>query len=54
MEVLDPIYHQIFFTANSLWHLPTTSQYFQPLTPQTFALAAAPIQCVLFEYAGGN
>jgi hypothetical protein len=31
MEVLDFIYHQFFFTANSLGRQPTTSQYFRPL-----------------------
>jgi hypothetical protein len=31
-----------------------TFQYFQPLTPQTLALAAAPIQCVLSEYPSGK
>jgi len=54
MEVLDLIYHQIFFTANSLGRQPTTSQYFQPLTPQTLALVAAAIHCALSEYAGGR
>jgi len=33
MEVLDLIYHQFFFTANSLGRQPTTSQFFQPLAP---------------------
>jgi hypothetical protein len=54
MEVLDFIYHQFFFTANSLGHQPTTSQYFQPLTLQTLALAAAAIHCELSEYASGQ
>ena len=40
MEVLDLIYHQFFFTANSLGRQPTTSQYFQPLAPQTLVLVA--------------
>ena len=31
-----------------------TSQYFQPLTPQTLALAAAALHCVLSEYAGAK
>jgi hypothetical protein len=35
MEVLDLIYHQLFFTANSLGWQTTTSQFFQPLAPQT-------------------
>jgi hypothetical protein len=51
MEVLDLIYHQLFFTANSLGRQPTTSQYFQPLAPQTLAVVAAAIQCALSEYA---
>jgi hypothetical protein len=54
MEVLDLIYHQFFFTANSLGRQPTSSQYFQPLAPQTFALTAAAIQCALSEYASGK
>jgi hypothetical protein len=54
MEVLDLIYHQFFFTANSLGRQPTTSQFFQPLTPQTLALVAAAIHCVLSEYATGK
>jgi len=48
MEVLDLIYHQLFFTANSLGRQPTTLQYFQPLASQTLALAAAAIHCALF------
>jgi len=32
----------------------TTSQYFQPLTPQTLALGAAAIHCVLSEHTSGN
>jgi hypothetical protein len=54
MEVLDLIYHQFFFTANSLGRQPTTSQYFQPLAPQTLALVAAAIQCALSEYPSGK
>ena len=54
MEVLDLIYHQFFFTANSLGRQPTTSQYFQPLAPQTLALVAAAIHCALSEYASGK
>jgi len=54
MEVLDLIYHQFFFTANSLGRQPTTSQYFQPLAPQTLALAAAAIHCALSEYTSGK
>jgi len=54
MEVLDLIYHQFFFTANSLRRQPTTSQYFQPLAPQTLTLAAAAIHCALSEYATGK
>jgi len=54
IEVLDLIYHQFFFTANSLGRQPTTFQYFQPLAPQTLALVAAAIHCVLSEYASGK
>jgi hypothetical protein len=50
-DVLDLIYHQLFFPTNSLWRQPTTSQFFQPLTPQTLALVAAAIHCALSEYA---
>jgi hypothetical protein len=51
MEVLDLIYHQFFFIANSFGRQPTTSQFFQPLTQQTLALVAAAIHCALSEYA---
>jgi len=47
-------YNQFFFTANSSGRQPTTSQFFQPLTPQTLALVAAAIHCVLSEYATGK
>jgi len=50
MEVLDLIYHLFIFTANSLGQQPTTMQFFQPLTPQTLALMAAAIYCMLSEY----
>jgi len=50
MEVLDLIYHQFFFTANSLGRQPTTSQFFQPLTLQRLALVAAAIHCALSQY----
>jgi len=53
MEVLDQIYHQFFFTANSVGRQLTTSQYFQPLPAQIIALAATAIHCALSEYAGG-
>jgi ureidoglycolate hydrolase len=54
MEVLNSVYHQFFFTANSLERQPTTSQFFKPLTPQTLALVAAAIHCALSEYATGK
>ena len=54
MDVLDLIYHQFFLTANSLGRHPTTSQYFQPLAPQTIAQAAAAFHCALSEYASGK
>jgi len=53
MAVLDPIYHQGFFTANSLGCQPMTSQYFQPLTPQTLALTSAAIYRAMSKYAIG-
>jgi hypothetical protein len=54
MEVLDLIYHQIFFTTNSLRRQPRTSQYFQPLTSQSLTPAVAAIHCALSEYASGQ
>jgi hypothetical protein len=54
MEVLDLIYYRFFFTPNSLGRQPTTSQFFQPLAQQTFALVATAIHCVLSEYATGK
>jgi hypothetical protein len=53
MEVLDLIYHQFFLSANRVGRQPTTSQYFQPLAPQTLALAATSIYCALSEYVSG-
>ena len=49
MEVFDLIDHQFFFTANSLGHQPSTSQYFQSLAPLTLALAAVAIHCAQSE-----
>jgi len=54
MEVLDQIYHQFFFTTNSLGSQPMTSQYFQLINPLTVGLAAAALRCVLSEYASGK
>jgi hypothetical protein len=54
MEVLDLIYHQFFFTTNSLGRQPTTLQFFKPLTPQTLPLMAAAIHCALSEDAAGK
>jgi len=54
MEVLDLIYPQFFFTADSLGRQPTTLQYFQPLALQTLVLAATAIHCMLSEYACGK
>jgi hypothetical protein len=54
MEVLDVIYHQYFFTANSLGRQPTTSQVFQLLTLQTLALEAAAIHCGQSENTTGK
>jgi hypothetical protein len=54
MEVPDLIYHQFFFTANVLGCQPTTSQYFEPLAPQTLALAAAAFHFALSEFTSGK
>jgi hypothetical protein len=54
MEVLDLIYPQYFFTANSLGRQQRTSQYLQPLALQTLALVATAIHCALSEYASGQ
>jgi len=54
MEVLDLIYHPLFFTANSLRRQQTISHYFQPLASQTLALAGAAIHCVLSEFPSGK
>jgi hypothetical protein len=53
LDVLDLIYHQCFFTANSLGHKPTTSQYVQSNTLQPAARAAVAIHCTLSEYDCG-
>ena len=54
MELHDLIDHQFFFTSKSLGRQPTTSQYLQPLTQQTLALAAVTIHCARSEYASGK
>jgi len=54
MEVLDLIYLQFYFTANSLGQQPTTSQFFQPLPLQTLVLVSAAIHSALSEYANGR
>jgi len=54
MEVLDSIYHQFFFVANSFRRQPTTFRYFQPLALLTPELAAAAIPWVLSEYDSGK
>jgi hypothetical protein len=54
MEVLALINHHFFFTANRLGRQPTTSQFFQPLTPQTLVLVATVIHCALSECATGK
>jgi hypothetical protein len=53
-ELLDLIYHLLLFTANTLGRQLTTAQFFQPLTPQTLALVAGAIHCVLSQYATGK
>ena len=54
MEVLDLIYHQLFFAANILGCQPMTSHYMEPLTPQTLGQAAAAIYCMLSDKASGK
>ena len=54
MDVLDLIYHPLFFTANSLGRQPTTSHYFQPLAPYTLAWAAGAMYWALSEYTSGK
>jgi len=54
MDVLDLIYHQFLLTANTLGRQLTTSQFIQPLSPQTLAHVAAAIHCELSEYATGK
>jgi hypothetical protein len=54
MEVLGLNQHQFFFTANCLERQPPTSQFIQPLIPQTFALVAAAILYTQSEYATGK
>jgi len=54
MEVLDFIYHQFFFTANTLGRQLTTLQFFQPLALPMFALVATAIHCGMSEYATGK
>ena len=52
--MLDLLYNQFVFTANTLGRHATTSQFFQPLTLQTSALVAAAIYCVFSKYATRN
>jgi len=54
MEVLDTIYTEFFFNGNRLGYMPTTSQYFQQLAPQTQVLVASAIHCAQSEYATGK
>jgi len=54
MEVLDLIYHEFFFTTNSLGRQPSTFQYFQALTLLTLALVAIAIHCALSQSASGK
>jgi len=54
IDVLDVIYHQFFFTANILEWQSTTSQFFQPLAPQTVACVAVAIHSMLSQYATGK
>jgi hypothetical protein len=50
VEVLDLIYNQFSFTANSLGRSPTISQSFQPPSQQTLALVATAGYCALSRY----
>jgi len=52
-EVLHLIYHEYFFIARSLGRQLNTSQFFQPVAPQTLGLVAAANHCVLSEYTTG-
>jgi hypothetical protein len=54
MDVRELIYHHFFFTAATLGRQRTTSEFLQPLRPQTLALVAAAINCASSEYATGN
>jgi len=54
MAVLDLIYCEVFFAANSLGQQSTTSQYVQPLTPQTVVLPSGNIYCALSKSGCGN
>jgi len=47
MKVVEPIYYQFFYTANSVGDQPIPSQYLEPLAPQSLALGEATIPCVL-------
>jgi len=53
IEVIDLTFHHFLFTAKGFWCQPTASQYFQPLIPQTLALAANAIHCAVSDYASG-
>jgi len=51
MELLDLIHCHFLITANSVGRQPSSFQYFQPLTPLTFVLAATAIHSAQSEYA---
>jgi len=54
IEVLDPTYHQFFFTTNSLGCQPTSFQYFQSLAVQTLSLAASATHCACSDCSSGQ
>jgi len=54
IQIVNPIYHQLFFVGNSSGCQATTCQYVQPLALQTLALAAADMHCALSEFASGK
>jgi hypothetical protein len=54
IEVLELIYPQFLYSANSLRCQPTSSQYLQPLATQTSSPAATAIYCALAKYTSGK
>jgi len=54
MDALDLVSNYFFFTTNSLGRRPTTSPFFQSLSPQKLALVAAVVHCTRAEYGTGK